>query len=123
MSSKEVKAIANRKREVINLSENTNKDKRYIKVGYFSMGLSTILAGVLVVLAQLDIFLIEGVYILWPTMMILLGLETIITKMVVSLGNNKPQLKPAWGILVICTFLVACSQIWILIMDSVNYFW
>lgn len=105
------------------MSENTNKDKRSIKVGYFSMGLSTILAGVLVVLAQLDIVVVNGIYVLWPAMMILLGVETIITKMVASLSKHKPQLKPAWGILVICTFLVACSQVWIMVMDSIHYVW
>lgn len=113
-----MKAIANIKKEVVNLSETTNKEPRYLKIGYYSMGISSILAGVLLVLNQLNYVIADGIYILWPAMMILLGLETIITKTVASLDKAKRTLRPAWGILVICVMLIACSQVWLMILNS-----
>ena len=87
------------------------------------MGISTVLAGVLLVLAQLGYVIIENVFILWPVMLILLGLETIISKFIVSVSKNKQELSPAWGIIVICTMLIVCSQIWMMIIDSAYFIW
>lgn len=87
------------------------------------MGISTVLAGVLLVLSQLGYVISEGVYILWPAMLVLLGLETVISKFAVTVGKNERQLSPAWGIIIICTMLVACSQVWMMVIDSVYYIW
>lgn|GEM_PF-6679297 len=105
------------------MTEEINRNKDYIKVGYYSMGLSSILAGVLLVLNQLGYEIAGGIYILWPTMMILLGLETILSKMIISLSKSKSTLKPAWGILFICTILVGCSQIWLMLLDTRYLVW
>lgn len=87
------------------------------------MGISTVLAGVLLVLAQLGYAVIEDVFILWPVMLILLGLETIISKFIASIGKNKQELSPAWGIIIICTMLIAGSQVWMMLIDSAYYIW
>lgn len=104
------------------MSETTKKDRKY-KVGYYSMGISTVLAGVLLVLSQLGYVVIEDVFILWPVMLILLGLETIVSKLVAAVSKTKQELSPAWGIIVICTMLIACSQIWMMLIDSAYYIW
>ena len=111
------------KSEVIFLSETVNSDTKYFKVGYYSMGISSILAGALLVLNQIGYEIAGGIYILWPSMMILLGLETIISKIASSIGKNKQVLKPAWGILFICAILIGCSQVWLILMDLECIHW
>ena len=103
---------------------NTNNIKtKEIKVGYYSMGLSSILAGVLLVLNQIGHVPFEGLYVLWPAMMILLGLEVIAGKIIASVKRDGSELKPAWGILFICSILVGCSQIWIMLLNSTHIIW
>jgi len=108
-------------KEVNFLTENKLQNPKQIKIGYYSMGLSSVLAGVLLVLNQLNYKVYEGVYILWPIMMILLGLEIILTKAITSIKNPDYSLKPSWAIILICCFLVACSQIWMMVMDLKLY--
>jgi len=103
------------------LNENIKNMTKSIKVGYFSMGISSVLAGILLIIHQLDYKIIGGIYILWPVMMILLGLETIITKFIASVSKNHSTLKPAWGILIICIALIGFSQIWLMLMDTSYY--
>ncbi|MBN2878011.1 MAG: hypothetical protein JXN65_00065 [Clostridia bacterium] len=104
-------------KEVNFLSENKLQSAKEVKIGYYSMGLSSVLAGVLLVLNQLNYKVYDGVYILWPVMMILLGLEIILTKAITSIKNPGYILKPSWAIILICCFLVACSQVWMMAMD------
>jgi len=103
------------------LTENKLESAKEAKIGYYSMGLSSVLAGVLLVLNQLNYRVYEGIYILWPVMMILLGLEIILTKAIISIKNPDYSLKPSWAIILICCFLVACSQIWMMFMDLQLY--
>ena len=105
------------------MSETVQSEVRKIKVGYFSMGLSSILAGILLVLNQLGYETAGGIYILWPVMMIMLGLEIIISKFVAQTSKSYAQLRPAWGVLFICILLVACSQVWIMLMNSAYINW
>ncbi|MEX1375855.1 MAG: hypothetical protein AB1Z23_00120 [Eubacteriales bacterium] len=99
------------------MSEIATNEKNSIKVGYFSMGLSSILAGVLLVLNQMNYEIFKGIYILWPSMMMLLGLEIIFTQLISSLSKDKPFLKPAWGVIIICSLLVGCSQLWLILLN------
>ena len=99
------------------MSEIAANKEHSLKVGYYSMGLSSIIAGLLLVLNQLNYQIAEGIYILWPIMMILLGLEIIFTNLVSTLSKNKPKLIPAWGVIVICALLVGCSQIWLMLLN------
>ncbi len=104
----------------------TNTDNiktKEIKTGYYSMGLSSVLAGVLLILNQIDYVPIEGIYILWPVMMILLGLEVIVSKFISSVKKDGRVLKPALVILFICSILVGCSQIWIMLLNSTHIIW
>lgn len=94
----------------------TNQIK-LVKVGYYSMGLSIIFAGVVLLLEQLGYVLAGGIHILWPVMLILLGLETIISKFVVSIGKNNTELRPAWGVIIINVILVGCSHLYLMLLD------
>jgi len=105
------------------LTNTENIKTGQIKTGYYSMGMSSVLAGVLLILNQIGYVPIEGIYILWPVMMILLGLEVIISKFISSIKKDGRVLKPAWGILFICSILVGCSQIWIMLLNSTHIIW
>lgn len=100
------------------MTEGKISKPRIVRVGYYSMGMSVIFAGVLILLNQLNYVVAEGIIILWPSMLILLGLETILTQLVVSLKKDKNTMRPAWSIIIICVFLVACSQVYLMLLNA-----
>lgn len=98
-----------------------NKDmisEKIVRVGFYSMGISVLAAGIMVILIQLNVIISESIYVLWPVMLILLGFETIISKLSVDISKKQYRLKPSWGAIIIATILIGCTEIFVILVEA-----